>query len=112
MNRFYDLPLFRKSEGEALRDAGIETISSHNESWLDACKSEARIFIRFREQFTGEDIRLHCQTICGAPKHHNAWGALINALVRERLIRATGEHRKMRDKTSHAIKAPVYERSF
>jgi hypothetical protein len=53
-------------------------------------------------------LRFHCQSVVGVPGHHNAWGGLINSLIREGSIRFTGKYRKMKDPTSHARKTPVY----
>ncbi len=101
-------PLF---SGELLRDEGIAKVSEHNGNWMELCISQAKMFatLRFGQNtFTGEDLRHHLETAVGCPAHMNGWGALINALLKKKIIRPTGEYRKMRDETSHARKTPVY----
>ncbi len=100
-------PLF---SGELLRDEALEQVSSHNGKWMELCIKEAQYYVRtsLPISFTGEDLRFHCQRAVGCPAHSNAWGALINTLVRRKIIKPTGEWRKMRDSSSHARRTPVY----
>jgi hypothetical protein len=102
-----DLDLFGSS-GEQLRDEGIGRVLDHNQPWLEMCKVEARKFAASHSDFTGEDLRLHCRSVVGWPGHHNAWGGLTSALLRDGSIRFTGMYRKMKDPSSHARKTPVY----
>lgn len=103
---FDDLPLFT---GEVLRDEGLAKVSEHNGRWMDACLMQAEFYVATSiKSFTGEDIRFYCQSKVGCPKHPNAYGALINTLVRRKIIKPTGEWRAMRDDSSHARKTPVY----
>ncbi len=106
-NSCYDLPLFN---GEVLRDEGIAKVSEHNESWMDLCIREVTSpgWIDDRINFTGEDIRFRLIGSIGYPDHSNAWGALINTLVKRKIIKPTGEYRAMRDDSSHARRTPVY----
>ncbi len=98
-------PLFT---GQVLRDEGIKTVTEHNESWMELClKSIERVTW---QSFTGEDVRFHCSKMVGLPHHSNAWGALINSLVKRGIIEKTGEYRPMRDDNSHARSTPVYRR--
>ncbi len=104
-------PLF---SGELLRDEGIAKVSFNNESWMDICLQEIDYFVSMHDgetrhrTFTGEDIRFYLVARAGHPHHSNAWGALINTLVRRKIIRPTGEYRAMKDSTSHARRTPVY----
>ncbi len=100
-------PLF---SGELLRDEALEKVSEHNESWMRKCVVEAELFAAYRgdKGFTGEDLRFHVTSMVGHPNHPNAYGALINTLVRRKIIKPTGEYRAMRDDSSHARKTPVY----
>ncbi len=99
-------PLF---SGELLRDEGISQVSEHNGSWMDACVEESKRYVSYRmEGFTGEDLRFHLSREVGCPSHPNAYGALINTLVRRKIIRPTGEYRAMKDDRSHARKTAVY----
>lgn len=97
--------------GERLRDQVLKKVGENNENWLEAC---VKLFCesvgsRFCT-FTGEDIRFECSAWVGEPKHPNAWGALINSLVKRKVIEATGEYRSPKDKSSHARKIQVYRR--
>lgn len=94
--------------GPALRDAGIARVLKNNDSWLNRCIAEAEHYAATHSSFTGEDIRFHCQLTAGAPRHHNAWGALINVLIRRGVIHYSGKHRPMRDNVSHARSTPIY----
>ncbi len=96
-------PLF---SGELLRDEALEQVSHHNVAWMELCILEVGHFIA--DKFTGEDLRFFLNRQVGCPAHSNAWGALINTLVRRKIIRPTGEYRAMRDDSSHARKTAVY----
>ncbi len=100
-------PLF---SGELLRDEGIAQVSDHNDDWMKLCVKEMELcgWPGVGETFTGEDIRFDLVAKFGHPFHSNAWGALINTLVRRKIIRPTGEYRAMKDDSSHARKTPVY----
>jgi len=102
---FDDLPLFT---GEVLRDEGIAKVSENNERWMEMCIETATGFVPMYGNFTGEDLRFYLGRVVGCPTHSNAWGALISTLVRRKIIKPTGEWRKMRDDSSHARKTPVY----
>ncbi len=105
-------PLFDLEEGRRRRDEGIAQVSDHNEPWIVLCQREAERYVAGTEgTFTGEDIRFHCSATVGCPRHVNAWGALINTLLKRNIISATGEHRPMKDENSHARSTPVYERT-
>jgi hypothetical protein len=97
--------------GEQLRDQGIKQVSEHNENWMANTIALASYYAQFHVgDFTGEDIRNYCERkFSGSPKHQNAWGALINTLIKRKIIVPTGEYRQMKDKTSHARKTPVYK---
>jgi hypothetical protein len=100
-------PLF---SGQMLRDAGITLVKSHNDGWMDQCLELAVKYAhaRGRSDFTGEDIRFFCENVVPAPRHPNAWGALVNILVKRKIIRATGEYRQPKDRSSHARAIQVY----
>ncbi len=98
-------PLF---SGELLRDEGISKVLEHNEPWTEICIEEIGPYLQFHDSFTGEDIRFYLVARAGHPKSPNAWGALINTLVRRKIIKPTGEWRKMRDESSHCRRTPVY----
>lgn len=91
-----------------MRDEGIKKVADNNEKWMERCVKSVQQFETHQDTFTGEDIRFHCGGRIGYPAHPNAWGALINTLVRRKIIKPTGEYRAMRDDSSHARKTPVY----
>jgi hypothetical protein len=95
-------------EGRELRDEGISQVLSHNENWLERCVEIASQYAVRTPRFTGEDIRLYCTAIAGYPKHPNAWGGLVNALIKRGVIEETGEYTPMRDPNSHARRTAVY----
>jgi hypothetical protein len=95
--------------GQQLKEKGINYVSEHNENWMERCLRIAPKYLRLRTDFTGEDIRFLCVNISGDPKHHNAFGALVNTLIKRKIIVPTGEHRQMKDRTSHSRSTPVYK---
>ena len=97
-------PLF---SGELLRDEGISKVSDNNEKWMEQCIAWTDALAP-SDPFTGEDLRMYLIRIAGYPTHSNAWGALINTLVRRKIIKPTGEYRAMKDDSSHARRTPVY----
>lgn len=107
-------PLFErivlKTTGQQLRDEGIKVVSEHNENWMGYALDAAKIFIARMDTdtFTGEDIRLALRYI-PQPTHPNAWGALINTLVKRKIIVPTGEYQQPKDRTSHARAIQVYK---
>jgi len=97
--------------GEQLRDQGIQQVSEHNENWMENALTASKRFVFYQGltgTFTGEDIRFACQWL-PQPKSSNAWGALINTLIKRKIIVPTGEHRHMKDSRSHARSTPVYK---
>ncbi len=104
---FDDLPLFT---GELLRDEGIAKVTEHNGKWMDLCVREVESWTLDCDAMTGEDIRHRCEMMVGCANHPNAWGALISTLLRRKIIKPTGEYRKMKDCSSHARRTPVYSK--
>ncbi len=104
---FDDLPLFT---GEVLRDEAIAKVSDNNEKWMELAIKAAETYIEYPATFTGEDIRHYCESYVGCPHHPNAYGALINTLLRRKIIKPTGEYLAMRDSSSHARRTPVYSK--
>ena len=92
--------------GKVLKDAALKQVSDNNESWMTLARQAARDLPNAR--YTGEDIRRHVSEVVGLPAHHNAWGALVSSLAKDRIIVRTGEHRAMVDPKSHARQTPVY----
>ncbi len=101
-------PLFT---GELLRDEGIANVTEHNEKWMDLCvmKMEQSKWLG-DGTFIGEDVRHYCEYSVGCANHPNAYGALINTLLKRKIIKPTGQYRKMKDDRSHARRTPVYSK--
>ena len=99
-------PLF---DGQQLKEKGIKKVSEHNVNWMERALRLAYIWVHLGGDFTGEDIRLHCEPTLGAPTHSNAWGALINTLIKRKIIVPTGEYRKSKHAEAHARKNAVYK---
>ena len=98
-------------EGASRRDAGIASVmQSAGEDWKAAAIAVA-LRVRDRgEDFTGEDIRLACVKEGISPSHPNAWGGLVQGMVRSGMIVETGEWKAARSPRSHARRIPVYSR--
>jgi hypothetical protein len=93
----------------ARRDAALKQAS--REPWMTTAFKLAVQVIPRGVPMIGEEIRnLLIRSGLEAPHHHNAWGALSMALVRERIIAPTGVWRKMNGAKSHARKSPEYVR--
>lgn len=89
------------------RDSALDQVSGHAGEWMDkALFAVANINTGF--ELTGEDIRLRVADRVGNPHHHNAWGALIKAALKQKLITPTGKQRAMQTVKSHARKTPLY----
>ena len=107
--------LFFKPSGACLRDKGIQQVTEHNENWMEKALDRIEfgfipIVRRTYQDFTGEEIRFFLnRKLIGQPKHPNAYGALINTLVKRKIIAPTGQYRQMKDRTSHARSTPVYK---
>jgi hypothetical protein len=98
---------------QQLKEKGIKEVSEHNENWMGKALDVSSRFVGLLplgDDFTGEDLRLMLEsTEVGSPKHPNAYGALINTLIKRKIIVPTGEHRQMKDRTSHSRSTPVYK---
>lgn len=91
------------------RDEALKKVSDNaGGDWL----AKAQIAVsKMTGEFTGEDIRVHCESLGIRPHHHNAWGALTNLLLRRGVIAKTGRRRSMYTKRSHARSTPIYTRA-
>lgn len=92
--------------GEALRDQALERLEQKNETFM------ARGIVEIAKlpvgEYTGEDIRFRLAEKDIAPKHPNAWGALIMSAVRSKILRDSGKTTKMKARSSHARKTTIY----
>ena len=97
--------------GRRGRDAGVASVMrSEGEDWKAAAVSVALRVRDSREEFTGEDIRLACVKEGISASHPNAWGGLVQGMVRSGMIVETGEWKAARSPRSHARRIPVYSR--
>ena len=107
-----ETPQFDLFVSRAARDTGIAKVTSSNSKWME-CALDAIRNIPLGSEVTGEDIRMKLIAMAsvGMPSKPHAWGALVNAAVRTKLITMTGEYRPMTAKASHARRTPVYRRT-
>ena len=106
---FGDEP-YDPAKSQAARDAGMNLVRANNASWLESVIG----LIQMLPQGwcgTGEDVRRIAVPTAGQPKHHNAWGAVINVAIRRKLLVKTGRRLKMRFVRSHARKTDEYRRT-
>jgi len=108
MNQQADLFLLEPAKEQ--KNLAIKQVADNAGDWMHQALSAMR-FLSKRRQWTGEDIRLILEMTVGRPHHHNAWGALVNRAIQEKLIIPTGRYVPMKTGKSHARKTPVYRRS-
>jgi len=89
------------------RDSALDQVSGNTGEWMHKALFAISI-IDTEFELTGEDIRLRIADRVGNPHHHNAWGALIKAAIKQKLITPTGKQRAMQTVKSHARSTPVY----
>lgn len=93
--------------GREIRDAKLkQVLDNAGDDWKD----QVACFVKenMSGEITGEDIRLRCAEAGIFPPHHNAWGAMINILVRGGVLIKTGKYRQMKDPRSHARETKTY----
>lgn len=100
-----------------LRDAGIESVMSHNETWADRAFIELEFFSRqrthlyWKSEFTPTDIRTWLSACdVGQPDNCNAWGGYIKLCIKRKLIVDSGL--PSRRTGAHARKQTVYKWSW
>jgi hypothetical protein len=89
------------------RDDALSRVSGNTGTWMHKALV-AVSDLKSGVDLTGEDIRLRVADRVGNPHHHNAWGALIKAAIKNDLITPTGKYRAMQTVKSHARRTPVY----
>lgn len=92
--------------GLARKERGMAKVLSGNKAWRDAGIAVVKA-LPVGWKGTGEDIRLAVKAL---PSHPNAWGSLVNALLKIELIYPTGDYTAMKEKASNGRKTPIYER--
>jgi hypothetical protein len=101
--------LFDAAEARAQRDAALERVADNAGDFMGAAL--ATVARLPAGEWTGEQIRTAVLNRGIVPHHHNAWGALICAAVKQGLVVPTGRYVAMRARKSHARKTPVYARA-
>lgn len=96
--------------GEQLKLAGIELVTSNNLSWMDQALAILST-VSFREvEFTSEDVRNACLSAgLPPPLHHNAWGALFNQASRRGIINRVG-FRKNKIPSAHSRLVAIWSK--
>lgn len=102
--RVHDEP----DEGEALRDAGMDSATSHAKSGVDSAwraraEQVARELAATGREFTQDDITDRV----GLPTVRNATGGLLSGLSRQGIIERVGDVKGSRD-TQHARRISVW----
>jgi hypothetical protein len=89
---------------------GMEKVIASNLSWMEAMRNQLRIILKGREGefLTGEDIRAALTELGIEPNHPNAWGGLINNLIKKKVLIPTSQYKPMEDPRSHARSTRVY----
>ena len=99
------------TEGEDLKNAGMAQVAENNDMWMIKAIHLYNQWARDKVgvAVTGESIRKLISFHGIVPKHPNAWGALINHLVKQERLKPTKDWVKMSDPKSHARLTPLYE---
>jgi truncated hemoglobin YjbI len=87
------------------RDAALQQVAGNAGDFLaQALAAVAEL----RGEYTGEGIRFALEARGLIPHHHNAWGALVMAAVRDGLLIPTDKYVPMTARGSHARRTRVY----
>jgi hypothetical protein len=89
---------------------GMEKVIASNLPWIEAVRERLRTILKGRagELLTGEDIRAALSELGFEPNHPNAWGALINDLIKKKVLLPTSQYRPMKHPRSHGRATRVY----
>lgn len=88
------------TEGLQLKLKGIGQVAHKNKEWLDAAKKAVIRKAAERDEFSADDARFFCGHLV-SPTHPNAWGALLNTMARQGLIRRMGYIESSRPAARH-----------
>jgi hypothetical protein len=104
-----------EEQARVARDAGIAQVQSNNPDWFALAMIELQEIAKHGSRdwanidtFTGETIRQMISPLVGHPASPNAWGALIMAAIKKKMIEPTGQYVAMKAERSHARKTAVY----
>ena len=101
--------LFTWADGAALRDTGMTIANEAQErdapGWSDRAYRAIVMVARYRPEVHVDDVLAIFRE---QPAHPNAWGAVWQRAVRERVISRTGRLRETQDRRKHRHQYPVY----
>jgi hypothetical protein len=102
------MSIYKECAATQMRDEALDRVYSRApDDWK---AGSAKVVRSMKGQkVTGEDIRLACEARDLRPHHHNAWGAFISWLKRQRVIVGTGTYVNMKGPRSNARKTEVYQ---
>jgi hypothetical protein len=93
-------------DARSARDAGLDLVEANNNAWM--IQALAMIRDTAFADMIGEELRFTLRALgLPKPRHHNAWGALINTALRRGYIVKTGAYSQMSSSRSHARSTPV-----
>lgn len=90
------------------RELGMERAVQRDPTLVDRVRAVVRATHHAGDEVTGEDVRLQCVAAGVDAEHPNAWGAVVNALVRSGQLEDTGRMKHMETERSHARRTPIY----
>jgi len=100
-----------QTPGTSRRDIVLAAMVLTHGPWSEQALSRVRALPQGME-VTGEGVRANLiANGLGAPDHHNAWGAMLNAAIKKGYLVPTGEYRHMTLARSHGRSTPVYRRT-
>ena len=94
--------------GEQLKEEGMDVVYANSPEEWKMHVAEVIGKIPKGMFVTGEDIRRQCKL---EPHHHNAWGAVISAHVRNESLIPTGDWKKSITPKAHARMIQIYRKA-
>lgn len=95
-------------KAKADRDAALKRVTERGGDWQSRAIAAMSLMLPGFEG-TAEDIRIRMMMRgFELPHHYNAWGAMIKAAEKQRVLMRTGQRRHMKGSKSHARKTDVY----
>jgi|GEM_PF-2443505 len=73
------LSIYDKTQGEILRDMGLESVELHNEDFVRSARNIARKLAEMNGQVTMDDVREVFDKLAIAPRHCNSFGAVFKS---------------------------------
>lgn len=97
----FDFTENRKIRDEAIQ-LGVDGADSTVPNWSDRCYKLLTEYVKLVNEFTAEDFREYCEKVnFPIPNERRAFGGIIQAAVKRKLIRHTGKWGEMRAKNCH-----------